>query len=52
MRAYECDAIPSPATVTATDNCDAAVAVVFTEVQDRWQLCKRIYFDANVDGYG
>ena len=29
----ECDAVPDPVTVTATDNCDATVEVVFKEVR-------------------
>jgi len=29
----ECDAVPTPANVTATDNCDATPTIVYTEVR-------------------
>jgi len=44
--AVECDAVPAPAAVTATDNNDAAPAVIFSEVQtpgtcpDEYQLLR------------
>ena len=38
-----CDAVPMPETLTATDNCDPAVFVQFTETQSDDDLCPTDY---------
>ena len=49
----ECDAIPDPPVVTATDNCDLNVVVDFSEMRTDGDLPLSLYhFSPHLDSYG
>ena len=45
----ECDAVPAPATPTASDNCDSDVTIDFNEVRTDGSMRRYLYLNPHMD---